>query len=178
MDTNVVREGNVTITGNVLSDVMVNIHLRDCRSAAITGNTLWKGYRHNLLIEGCSNVVIGPNCFDRNPRYGPHNGPVAHNSLIVRNSEDCTLTGLHISNVLLDPAGLLIENCRRINITNCTILDCDNVGLLLKNLSHSRVSGCLIRDDRDAATSVPIKIIGGKDNMITDNARWPLSSDN
>ncbi|MCH8923780.1 MAG: lamin tail domain-containing protein, partial [Planctomycetes bacterium] len=80
---------NVTITGNVLSDVMVNIHLRDCRSVAITGNTLWKGYQHNLLIEGCSNVVIGPNCFDRNPRYGPHNGPVAHNSLIVRNSEDC-----------------------------------------------------------------------------------------
>lgn len=173
----IVREGNVTITGNVLSDVMVNIHLRDCRSAAITGNTLWKGYQHNLLIEGCSNIVIGPNCFDRNPRYGPFTGPIAHNSLIVRNSEDCTLTGLHISNVLNAPAALLIENCRRMNITNCTILDCDNVGLLLKNLSHSRVSDCLIRDDRPDAKSVPLKIIGGKGNMITDNATGFGSSD-
>ena len=175
---NMVREGNVTITGNVLSDVMVNIHLKDCRSVAITGNTLWKGYQHNLLIEGCSNVVVGPNCFDRNPRYGPHDGPVAHNSLIVRNSEDCTLTGLHISNALNAPAALLIENCRRMNITNCTILDYDNVGLLLKNLSHSRVSDCLIRDDRPDAKSTPLKIIGGKDNMIIDNALGLGNSDN
>ncbi len=72
----------------------------------------------------------------------------------------------------------MIENCRRMNITNCTILDCDNIGLLLKNLSQSRVSDCLIRDDRPDADSVPLKIIGGKDNMITDNATWPRSSDN
>ncbi|MBC8876015.1 MAG: right-handed parallel beta-helix repeat-containing protein, partial [Planctomycetes bacterium] len=56
-----VREGNVTITGNVLSDVQVNVHLKDCRGVAITGNTFWMGFKHNLLVEDCSNIVVGPN---------------------------------------------------------------------------------------------------------------------
>jgi len=163
-----VREGNVTITGNVLSDVQVNVHLKDCRGVAITGNTFWMGYKHNLLVEDCSNIVVGPNNFDRNPRYNYGNTLDANNGLVVRNSEDCTLTGLHITNVWRDPAGLLIENCRRFNITDCTILDCDNVGLLLKNVTGSRVTDCLIRDDRPGSTSVPVKVIGGSGNTITD----------
>jgi hypothetical protein len=165
-DLDLVREGNVTITGNVLSDVQVNVHLKDCRGVAIMGNTFWMGYQHNLLIENCSNIVVGPNNFDRNPRYNYGNALEANNSLVVRNSEDCTLTGLHITNVWRDPAGLLIENCRRMNVTDCTILDCDNVGLLLKNITDSRVSDCLIRDDRPDSTSVPVKIVGGSGNVI------------
>jgi hypothetical protein len=164
-----VREGNVTITGNVLSDVQVNVHLKDCRGVAITGNTFWMGYKHNLLIEDCSNIVVGPNNFDRNPRYAYGNSLEANNSLVVRNSDDCTLTGLHITNVWRDSAGLAIENCRRFNITNCAILDCDNVGLLLKNVTDSRVSDCLIRDDRPDSTSVPVKVVGGSGNMIEES---------
>ena len=54
------------------------------------------------------------------------------------------------------------------NITNCTILDYDNVGLLLKDVSYSRVSDCLIRDDRPDSKSIPVKVTGGKGNMIVD----------
>ncbi len=164
-----VREGNVTITGNVLSDVEVNVHLRDCRGVTVIGNTFWMAFTHNLLIEDSSNIIVGPNNFDRNPRYDYGNSLDAKNSLVVRNSEDCTLTGLHITNVWREPAGLLIENCRRINVTNCTILDCDNVGLLLKDVVHSRVSDCLIRDDRADAESVSLKVVGGEGNMVLHN---------
>lgn len=169
-DLKLVREGNVAITGNVLSDVKVNIHLKDCRGVAITGNTIWKGYEHNLLIEDCSDVVVGANMFDRNPRYNYGNSLESLNALVIRNSADCTIAGLHINNVWRAPAALLIENCRRINVTDCTILDCDNVGLLLKNVRDSRVSGCLIRDDRPDATSLPFKTIGGSGNTITNNS--------
>jgi hypothetical protein len=165
----VVREGHVTITGNVLSDVQVNVHLKDCRGVTLLGNTFWMGYRHNLLIEDCSNIVVGPNNFDRNPRYDYGNSLEARNSLVVRNSEDCTLSGLHITNIWREPAGLLIENCRRMNITNCTILDCDNAGLLLTNLTDSRVSDCIIRDDRDSARSASLVLIAGQGNMIVNN---------
>jgi len=140
--------------------------LKDCRGVAITGNTFWMGYRHNLLVEDCSNIVVGPNNFDRNPRYSYGNTLDANNGLVVRNSEDCTLTGLHITNVWRDSAGLLIEKCSRFNITDCTILDCDNAGLLLKDVSKSRVSDCLIRDDRPDSNSVPLKVVGGSDNTI------------
>jgi len=168
-----VREGNVTISGNVLSDVQVNVHLRDCRGVTLVGNTFWQGYRHNLLVEECSNIVVGPNNCDRNPRYDYGNTRDAINSLVFRQSEDCTLNGLHITNVWRDPAGLLIENCRRFNITGCTILDCDHVGLLLRDVSDSRVSDCLIRDDRPQANSMPLQIIGGAGNQIVDNLLYP-----
>ncbi len=164
-----VREGNVTITGNVLSDVKVNLHLRDCRGVAITGNTFWQGYTHNLLIEDCSNIVIGSNNLDRNPRYDYGNTQEANNSLVIRNSRDCTLSGLHITNVWRDPAGLLVDNCRRFNITGCTILDCDHVGLWLRNVTDSRVSDCMIRDDRTGSDSIPLKVDGGRGNLIVDN---------
>ncbi len=164
-----VREGNVTISGNVLSDVKVNIHLRDCRGMILTGNTFWMGFTHNLLIEDCSNIIIGPNNFDRNPRYNYGNSLEAKNSLVVRNSDDCTLLGLHITNVWHDSAGLLIENCKRMNVTNCTILDCDNIGLLLKDVIDSRISGCVIRDDRVNAKSTSLVVVGGKGNMIVSN---------
>jgi hypothetical protein len=164
-----VREGNVTITGNVLSDVKVNVHLKDCRGVTLTGNTFWMGYTHNLLIEDCSNIVIGPNNFDRNPRYNYGDCLDARNSLVLRNCEDCTLSALHITNVWREPAGLLIENGRRMNITGCTIVDCDNVGLLLKDVTDSRVSDCLIRDDRPDAKSSPLVLISGKGNMVANN---------
>ncbi len=164
-----VREGNLTITGNVLSDVQVNIHLKDCRGVTITGNTFWQGYQHNLLVEGCSNIIVGANNLDRNPRYNYGNTHAANNGLVFRNCADCTLSGLHITNVWRQSAGLLIENCKRMNITNCTILDCDHVGLMLKDVVGSRVSDCLIRDDRAEANSTSLKVVGGHNNLIIDN---------
>jgi len=164
-----VREGNVTITGNVLSDVKVNVYLKDCRGVILTGNTFWMGYTHNLLIEDCSNIIVGVNNFDRNPRYDYGNSLEARNSLLVRNSSDCTLSGLHVTNVWRAPAGLTIENCKRVNITGCTILDCDSVGMLLKDVADSRISGCLISDNRPDAESVSLKVTGGRGNMIVNN---------
>jgi hypothetical protein len=165
-----VREGNVTITGNVLSDVKVNVHLKDCRGVVVADNTFWQGYTHNLLIEDCSNIVLGPNNFDRNPRYDYGNTQEANNPLVIRRCQDCTITGLHVTNVWRSAAGLAIEDCRRINLTNCTILDCDGGGLLLRNLSFSRISGCLIRDDRPGHDpSVPLRLVGGSGNLISGN---------
>jgi parallel beta-helix repeat protein len=164
-----VREGNVTITGNVLSDVKVNVHLKDCRGVILSGNTFWMGFKHNLLIEDCSNIIVGSNNFDRNPRYNYGNSLDAQNSLLVRNSADCTLSGLHVTNVWKAAAGLAIESCKRMNVTNCTILDCDGAGLLLKDVTDSRISGCLISDNRPDSKSISLKVTGGEGNMIVNN---------
>lgn len=169
-DQALVREGNVTITGNVLSDVKVNLHLKDCRGVAVTGNTFWQGYTYNVLIEDCSNIVMGPNNLDRNPRYNYGNTRDANNGLVFRNCDDCTLTGLHVTNVWREPAAVRIENCRRLNITSCTLLDNDNVSLLLRDVSLSRVSDCLIRDDRpDRKLGKSLVVTGGKGNVIVNN---------
>jgi hypothetical protein len=174
----VVREGNVTITGNVLSDVKVNVHLKDCRGVVLEGNTFWQGYTYNLLVEDCTNLVIGPNNFDRNPRYDYGNTQDANNPLVLRNVSDCTIIGLHVTNVWRSPAGLLIEHSRRINLTNCTILDCDGVGLLLRDVSDSRISGCLIRDDRPGhADTFPMLFEDCGGILASDNlVRGPIGS--
>jgi hypothetical protein len=172
-----IREGNVTIAGNVLSDVQVNLHLKECRGVAITGNTLWQGYKHNILFESCSSIVMGANNLDRNPRYDYGNTANANNSVVMRDCDDCTISGLHVTNVWRDPAAVTLENCRRINLSDCTILDCDNLGLLLKNVVNSRISGCIIRDDRKKTpgdgehpkVTKTIRVEGGEGVLISNN---------
>jgi hypothetical protein len=163
------RDGHVTITGNVISDVKVNVHLEHARGVVITGNTFWTAYEHNLLVENSSFVTVGPNNFDRNPRYRGEERENTTNAIVFRDCANCTLTGFTLSGVRAAPAGVTLEKCDRFNVGNLTILDCDEVGLLLKDVTNSRVSGCLIRDDRPNAQSVSLRTAGGRGNMIVDN---------
>lgn len=164
------KVGHFAISDNALSDVGVNIHLKYARGVTITGNTLWKGFAHDLLVEGSSNIVLGPNLFDRNPDYRPTN---SSNGILFRETEDCTITGLHVTNVSAvndARAGLTLEKCRWINVTGCSVLDCDNCAILLNDCHYCRVSNCLIRDTRENITDpVAIRMNRGKDNIVTDN---------
>jgi hypothetical protein len=168
-DTDELRDGHITITGNVLSDVKVNVHLDGVRGAVMTGNTCWTAYEHNVLVENSTAVTLGANNFDRNPRYASEEKPDTTNAILFRNCTDCTLTGFTISRTRAAPAGVTLDKCDRFNVGNLTILDCDAVGLLLKDVTNSRVGGCLIRDDRPNAESLSIKTSGGRGNLIADN---------
>ncbi|HEV7279465.1 MAG TPA: right-handed parallel beta-helix repeat-containing protein [Pirellulaceae bacterium] len=141
------RWGHVTIIGNVFSDVRTNVHLDGARGVTLHGNTFWMGYDENLLVENSTQIVAGANAFERNPAYDYGNATTTKNAVIFRDCRDCTLQGLHIQGVTAD-AGLLIERCSRMNVTGCTVLDCDGPELLLRNVTDSRVSGCLLQDDR------------------------------
>lgn len=163
-------EGHVTITGNVLSDVQVNIHLQHARGVTITGNTFWMAYQHDLLVEDSSNVVVGPNSLDRNPRYNYGSSQETRGGVVFRRTRDCTVTGLHVNGAWRHPAAVLFEGCERMNIAQCTILDSDGVGLLLQGTSGSRVSGCLIRDDRPQRAAAPsLAVRGGRGNWVLQN---------
>jgi parallel beta-helix repeat protein len=164
------RGGNVTITGNILSDVQTNVHLRKVRGVTIVGNTLWKGYSHDLLIEGSSSVVVGQNVFDRNPRYHYGDGASANRGLIFRDCDNVTLNGLQIDSVQRNDAGLILERCRRFNISGCTILDCDNCGILMDDVDDTIVSGCIVRGRRSApAETTALVIRKGEGNLVVNN---------
>ena len=148
----------------------VNIHLNQARGVVIEGNTCWEAYAHNLLVENSSNMIVGPNNFDRNPRYNYGDTAKAVNDVVFEHCQDCTLTGLHLNLVQHAAAGMRVEDCKRFNISNCTILDCDGVGLLLKDVSHSRVSGCLIRDDRaESKNPIGAALAGWRGYMLVGN---------
>lgn len=163
------RDGHVAITGNVLSDVKVNVHLDHARGVMMTGNTCWTAYEYNVLAEHSAYVTIGPNNFDRNPRYAGEEKPDTANAIAFRDCSDCALTGFILSRTRAAPAGIALERCDRFNVNALTILDCDDVALLMADVTNSRVAGCLIRDDRPGARSISVRTSGGRTNMIVDN---------
>ncbi len=164
------NEGHVTITGNALSDVRTNVHLQHVRGVTITGNTLWMGFDHDLLVEDSSNVIVGPNNLDRNPRY-EYTRTSASGGVVFRQSRDCTITGLQVNGVRHHPAAVVFEQCSRINLSNVSILDCDGIGLRLQDSTLMRVTACMIRDDRETANPSPALVaIGGRLNQLTGNS--------
>ena len=164
------RWGHITIGDNVLSDVAVNIDLRDCRGVSITGNTFWMGYEANLRVESSEQIAVGPNLFERNPAYNYGTSNTTKNGVEFRSCRDCTLTGLHLQGVRAPEAALLLDDCQRFNVSGCSILDCDGIGVLLRNCRNTRVSDCLIRHDGDKkAATVTLKMIGGAGNLLADN---------
>lgn len=163
------HEGHVTITGNVLSDVQVNVHLKSARGVTLTGNTFWMGFAHDLLIEDSSHVVIGPNNLDRNPRY-EYTRTSASGGVEIRDSRDCTIDGLHIAGALHHASTVLLERCTRFNVLGVTVLDCDGTGLELRDCTLTRVSNSVIRDDRETRNAAPpLVVTGGSKNTIVGN---------
>lgn len=161
--------GNITISANILSDVRTNVHLQHARGVVITGNTFWKGFDQDVLVESCRDIVITGNNFERNPGYENGRSEFANQGLIFRDSADCTLSGLHIYGVHNQPAALILENCSRFHVNACTILDSDNAGLLLRGVTKSSIHGNFIRDDRDDKPPFQAVIIkGGEDNRIVE----------
>lgn len=144
---NALMVGNFAISDNVFSDVHCNIHLQFARGVTLAGNVFWEGYDANLLCENCSDLVIGPNLFDRNPDYDPQDQG-STNAIIFRNCRDCTLTGLHVNSNRGSDAAITLDRCRWVNLTNSSIFDSDGAGLWLDRCEHCRVSDCLIRDSR------------------------------
>jgi hypothetical protein len=164
------KEGHVAITGNVFSDVKVNVDIQSARGVSIVGNTFWMGYEHNLRVEHSEHIVVGPNDFQRNPRYDYGDATTTKNAIVFRDCTDCTLTGIHVHGVHGVPDAVLIEKCSRFNIVGLTILDCEGTALKLKDFTNSRVSDCLIRYDLLGGKGTrSLAVEGGSGNLFANN---------
>jgi len=160
-----IKIGYFSIADNALSDVMINVHLAHVRGVSITGNSFWKGFQHDLLVEGSSNIVVGPNVFDRNPDYRPADSA---NGIVFRDSADCTLSGLHSNGSLAAKAAVLFERCRRVNVTGATVVNFRGAGVWFDRCRNSRLANSLI--DSGQETGVAVKVTGGGDNAVASNS--------
>ena len=167
------REGNVTISGNVFSDVRTNIEIREARGVTITGNTFWEGFDQDLLAENCEHLVINNNNFDRNPRYAVNGFKDAENNGIrLIHCTDSSLTGNVISGVWRQRAAVDVLGGNRLMIAQNHILDSDGAGLRLEELQNSLVTQNLIRDDRSEekrSKQPSMIVIKGNGNQISAN---------
>jgi hypothetical protein len=167
------REGNITISANVFSDVRTNIEIREARGVTITGNTFWEGFDQDLLAENCEHLVISNNNFDRNPRYAVNGFKDAENNGIrLIHCTDSSLTGNVISGVWRQRAAVDVLGGNRLMIAQNHILDSDGVGLRLEELQNSLVTQNLIRDDRSEekrSKQPSMIVIKGNGNQISAN---------
>jgi hypothetical protein len=161
------HHGNITIADNVLSDVQVNIDVENTRGIAITGNTIWKGYAHNLRIVNSESVVVSGNVIDRNPRYHYGDGKDSSNSLVIEKCRAVQMTGNLIHGAGNDQTSVTIRDSEGINITDMSVFDANPCGLELVNVTGSRVSDCLIRTREGKGHS--IIVTGGGGNMVVNN---------
>lgn len=161
------REGHITITGNVLSDVSVNLDLVDCRGVSVVGNTFWMGYEHNLRVHRCSHIVVGANPMERNPRYDYGTSKETSNSVLFRECQDITVQGLHLHQANRAKAGLMFEDCQGLTMNGCAVLDCEPVGILFLRVKDSLVSGCRVRTT--GRPGKEIQAIGCRDLMLLAN---------
>src|SRR5687768_13637375 len=135
------RHGQLVISGNMINDADINIHLDGVRSAVISGNTLHYAPRHDVLIEKSAHVVLSANVLDRHPRYN-YTDEMAQ-GIVFRDSTDCMITGLHLNGGSA-PAAIAIHGGRRFHISNCTVTEVTGLALLLDNVSASFVHGNMI----------------------------------
>ncbi|WP_395745244.1 right-handed parallel beta-helix repeat-containing protein [Prosthecobacter sp.] len=164
------REGNVTITANVFSDVQVNVEVRHSRGVTITGNTFWEGFEHDLIVADCDNIVITGNNFDRNPRYLVNgNDNAEKNGILIQRCTDSIFSNNIISGVWRQRAAVDVESCSRLQISHNSILDSDGNGLRLEKVTGSMVVGNIIRDDRaeeKRSKESSLSVVEGKDNVV------------
>ncbi|GAB5402415.1 MAG: right-handed parallel beta-helix repeat-containing protein [Aureliella sp.] len=163
------RTGNITIANNVLSDVQYNLSIHNVRGIAITGNTMWKGYSRNVWITDSKNIVMSGNILDRNPRYHYGDGRDAKLGVLLKECADATITGNQSFGVVEHPAAWEIRKCTRLNFCANSIFDYGDRGLLLSRVENSRVSDCLIRDDRTDAQGTSVELSSCRRVDLTDN---------
>jgi hypothetical protein len=164
------RDGNITISGNILSDTQCNVDIHKMRGVAITGNTIWKGFQHNVKLTGCTSIVMTGNTMDRNPRYGYGEGKKFANAILIDDCIDCIFANNLISGVRSPEGGVRISNCKRINLNHCTIVNCDVASIWATNLSQSIISGCILQQDDAKKTDwKPLVLDDASENPKSNN---------
>lgn len=161
--------GNLTIADNNLSETQHNVDIKYGRGIIVTGNTFYMGMVHNILIEQSENIMLANNILDKNPHYSTKIMNTK-DGVVIRDSRNLTINGLHLCNTISEPAGILLERCQNYNLVNSTILNCNEAGIVLRESENGQVSGNFINDDRpEVIKPVAVRILGGKGNLITNN---------
>lgn len=136
--------GLFAITGNLIGSQTRALDLHACRGIAISGNSIYSGYRHAIWAEDAEHLVIGPNSIDHNPEYKG----ASTDQLVFRNCRNLSLTGLILQHTrpASEPVSASIEMraCHNVNVSGIQIVNARSRGITLDNCTLVRVADCTI----------------------------------
>ncbi len=152
------KVGMIAITGNLIGSQWNNIHISAAQGVTISGNTVYSGHNRNLLLEDCSQMVVGNNSFGHNADYGVDKELCT--GVTFRNCRDSIFNG----NVLQDcqsgrhlfptapelqrEALLELYDCRNIIVSSNQILDSAPYGIRLANCTDITINTTVVTDRR------------------------------
>ncbi len=157
------------ITGNIIGNQEVNVHLRDCYDILLTGNTIYSCTERNLLLENSKMITIGSNSFRRH-------SPRLFTGVRLVGCQDTTIQGCSFHDE--EPQGqttgaslLELEDCRRVQIGGCQFMNGAPYGIDVNGSSQVGIVGCTVTETRETPVAqAGIRFAGeGKDNLVINN---------
>lgn len=127
---------SVTITGNVLSDVSLNVDLRDCTDITFTGNVLFAPNPDNLHVIRGKRVVVNGNTF--NPREFERPGRI-----VFEACQDCVFSNNTLRALLAPEGSLVVKNSQRLAL-NGNVLTESKGGVKVEGSSDIVVKDWLV----------------------------------
>lgn len=165
------KAGFWAISGNLISNQTVNIHLQYARGIVISGNSCFSGHERTMRLEQSDYIVIGPNLIDLNPDYRVAVG----DGVVFDRCVGCSMSGVVMNGP--NPAGAAaveVLDSSEIAIAGCQILDPAPRGVLIKGGVRCRVSDCAIADRRTPKLmQEAVRIEGGRSIMVVNNLLGP-----
>jgi hypothetical protein len=131
------------------------------------------GYERDLLIEHSSDLIIANNVFDRNLgniRQVARRGHRTLRGVWLRDLRDCLFRGNQIKDAWHSRGSLIVERCRRLNISENAVYYSKGRGVLLQDVEQVRFGGNMVMPvDGMAAAETALELTSGKGNMIRGN---------
>lgn len=162
--------GLFAITGNLIGSQTTAIHLQSCRAVAISGNSIYSGYHHALVIEDSEHVVVGANSIDHNPEYRGR----STDRIVLRGCRNVTMTGLIVQHTreASEPvtSSIDVQNCQNVNLTGCQVINARTRGVSLHGCTVVRIADCTIRGQADDKTYLaPVSVDKSCRNVMVVN---------
>jgi hypothetical protein len=158
------KVGLISITGNQISSQEINVHLKWSRGVVIDGNTFQIAYKHAILAEDSSALVIGANTFERNPDYPPE----YVDGIVIDRCQGAQLAGFVMDGCRAgapeEGGAVEIRGSEDVSVRDVQILRAAHRGMELRDSRHCTVRGCHIRGMRQA-----MRVVGGGANWIAGN---------
>jgi hypothetical protein len=141
-----------SISGNLIGNQEVNIHLVHSRGISIAGNHIYTGKKRNIMIEESRHIILSGNSLDQSHNYrgGFTNG------ITLRDSD-----GISIQGLVLDRAGggdataggaIEVLNCRETLLTGLQVFEPQVRGLYVAGSRNTTITNSQVLERTAPAT--------------------------
>lgn len=153
--------GNLTISGNLISNQRTNVHLLECRGVVVAGNHFFSGHDHIIHVQHSEFVSISGNLFGNNPEY-----PVdTLDGVLIEDSNGVSVTGCVFENCEAGSpeAGGTIHarRSRALVVSACQMHDPRHRALHLEEVEGAVVSSCIVACSEQPTLRESLLLSGG-----------------